>query len=131
MSPAIIERTARHLRTTSTSAAAWEGQVIELRAGDPHPRAAPPDLPLGDTHQQPVQLCQRRVALWAGTGERRSHPADSGSSRAAAARVCPHPGVGRDHGHDATQMPGAAPHRQVPAVSRPVPRWHHPGRPPC
>jgi hypothetical protein len=51
-----------------------EGQVIELRAGDPQPRAAPPDLPLGDTHQQPVQLCQRCLALWAGTGERLQPP---------------------------------------------------------
>jgi hypothetical protein len=45
-------------------------QVIQLRTGNPQPRPAPPDLPLRDPHQQPVQADQHCLALLAGTGER-------------------------------------------------------------
>jgi len=41
------------------------GQVLEFRAGDPQPRAAPPGLSLRDAQQHSVQPGQRRLALLA------------------------------------------------------------------
>jgi hypothetical protein len=47
------------------------GQVLELQAGDPQPRAAPPGLSLRDTQQDNVQPGHRRLALLAAVTE---HP---------------------------------------------------------
>ena len=130
MSPAITERTARHLRTTSTSAAAWRARSSSsgpvIRSRGPRHRTSPWAI----RTSSPCS-CASAASRWGPVpASARSHSADSGSSRAAAARVCPHHGVGRDHGHDATQMPGPTPHRQVPAMSRPVLRGHHRVGPP-
>ena len=47
------------------------GEVIKLGAGDPQPRAAPPDLTLRDPQQHLMQPGQRSLPRRAGTGE---HP---------------------------------------------------------